>query len=197
MSRTITTTLYSFEELPDDVKKKVLDAHREDFNEVHLLDIYKSVEAIVNACNMELTKTWTLYPRLKFNENDIDWFNLDMMHGRRALAYVWNNYIEPNLEGKYYSSGIGKTHYHSKATKEFSCPFTGYYVDNVLYMAWKELCGRVKAKEKVCVCDFVDILTDIIRKEIETDDYLVTSDEFLEEMFELNNYEFFEDGTIF
>ena len=93
------------------------------------------------------------------------------LSGRRAIAYVWNNYIETALTGKYYST-TGKyidnkyeyKYTYSKCTKEFNCPFTGTYKDYNLYYTWKEFIEKMRTNPNLKVSDFIEMLADRITK---------------------------------
>lgn len=93
------------------------------------------------------------------------------LSGRRAIAYVWNNYIETALTGKYYSTPMkqinGKYHYkntYSKCIKEFNCPFTGTSADYNLYYTWKEFIEKMRTNQNLKVSDFIELLADRITK---------------------------------
>ena len=186
--KTITITLYRFAELSEEAKKAALNAHRNDFEDDWSREIDDSISEIADACDMRLIGRCALYPVFTSN-NDIDFKS-----NARLMAYIWNNYIEPSLRGKYYSKG--KTHRHSKVTKDFDCPFTGYCADYILWETWREFVEVIRrAKKTLSLDDFADLLSAHARREIDDNTDHVTSDEYVAEMLEVNNYEFLEDGT--
>ena len=125
-----------------------------------------------------------------------------MLRGRRAIAYIYNNWIKPNMNGKYYATP-GKwingvytyTHTHSKCTFEFSCPFTGYCMDDCLIIAYKKFCECVRINPLFDIGDFVDIISECMSECLQNDyDYSI-SDEYVAELLASNSYEFDENGN--
>lgn len=118
----------------------------------------------------------------ELNNNGDSYINIDFYYGnktddemnlsgRRAIAYVWNNYIETALTWKYYSTQMkqinGKCHYkstYSKCIKEFNCPFTGTYKDYNIYDTWKDFIKRMRTNPNLKVSDFIELLADRITK---------------------------------
>ena len=153
------------------------------------MELNNSISKIADACEMELRETCSLHPRFEVRY-DRDY---DFKSNSRLMAYIWNNYIDPVIWGKYYSKG--KRHYYSKATKDFHCP-TGYCADYILWEAWREFIEDIrKAKKVLSLDDFADVLTSHARKEIDDNYDNVTSDEYIKDIFIANDYEFLEDGT--
>ena len=188
--KTITISLYNFEELSDEAKKAALNAHRYDFENDLSFEIDNSISEIADACDMRLIGRCGLYPAFSSN-NDIDFKS-----NARLIAYIWNNYIEPNLRGKYYSRG--KIHHHSKVTLDFDCSLTGYCADFILWEAWREFCDVIrKEKKTLSLNNFADLLSAHARKEIDDNYENVTSDEYIERIFISNDYEFLADGTMY
>ena len=188
--KTITISLFNFEELSDEAKKAALDAHRYDFEDDWSFETDNSISEIAEACDMRLVGRCGLYPAFRSNNE------IDFKSNSRLIAYIWNNYIEPNLRGKYYTTG--RVHYRSKATLEFSCPFTGVCSDYILWEAWVEFCEDIrKAKKVLSLDDFADLLTSHAKKRIDDDTDWVTSDEYIKEIFLFNDYKFLADGTMY
>ena len=118
----------------------------------------------------------------ELNNNGDSYINIDFYYGnkpddemnlsgRRAIAYIYNNYISPNLKGKYYST-TGKyidnkyeyKYTYSKCTKEFNCLFTGTSKDYNLYDTWKEFIEKMRTNPNLKVSDFIEMLADRITK---------------------------------
>ena len=131
--------------------------------------------------------------------------DIEDISGIRAWKYVWNNFIEPNLQGKSIAGAVydGKLHYnavggdrtilyHSKATLEFSCPFTGYYMDDALINTWNE--HKKDFAGNYTVADFIDDVAAELSKEWTDDNEDQMSDESVDEMLAVNGYEFTEEG---
>lgn len=197
--------VYTFDELSEDAKECAVEAHRYDFvNDWHW-ENWKSIQAIANACGLDAIPNG--YNDTGFAEFELlaDVNNYDdviVLSGSRAIAYIYNNWIKPNTKGKYYATkgkwidGVfSYVHTHSKCMFEFSCPFTGYYVDDCLISAYKKFCECVRAKPCLDIADFVDILSECVSECLQADyDYSI-SDEYVAELLTANSYEFDENGN--
>lgn len=197
--------LYTFDELSKDAKEYAIESHRYDFVSDWSIDKWNSIKAIANACNMSIITS---------NYNDTGFANFELLDaidnyndvivlsGSRAIAYVYNNWIKPNIKGKYYvtkgewiNGVFTYMHKHSKCTFEFSCPLTGYYVDDCLIIAYKKFCECVRAKPCLDIADFVNILSECVSECLQADyDYSI-SDEYVAELLTANSYEFDENGN--
>ena len=115
------------------------------------------------------------------------------LKGARAYKYVWNNFIEPNLKGKYISNG--HKNYYSKVTKEFNCPFTGYCADMLLLDAFNVWKDDLREFETTVEC-FLNRVGYAIENFLDSEEEYYDSDEYVEDMIIANDYEFDEDGEI-
>ena len=120
----------------------------------------------------------------------------------RLARFIWNNYAEHILKGRYYSTRgryiDGKYHYkyrYSKVTKTMdSCPLTGAYVDmNILQpvidcLHYKRFFDSYNDLMDACLDSFFRAW----RNEIE----YCSSLEYFAEMCECNDYEFYETGEM-
>lgn len=197
--------LYTFDELSKDAKEYAIESHRYDFVDVWGEENWESIKAIANACGLDIiTHSYNDTGFANFElQDDVDNYNdIIVLRGRRAIAYIYNNWIEPNEKGKYYATP-GKwingaytyTHTHSKCMFEFSCPFTGYCMDDCLIIAYKKFCECVRAKPCLDIADFVDILSECVSEWLQADfDYSI-SDEYVAELLTANSYEFDENGN--
>lgn len=152
--RTETKNIYTFDELSP------------------LYEDMKSLKAIAEHIGVtyELNNNGDLYINIDFyygNKTDEEM----ELSGRRAIAYIWNNYIETALTGKYYSTRMkqinGKYDYkntYSKCIKEFNCPFTGTYKDYNFYYTWKEFIEKMRTNPNLKVSDFIELLAARITK---------------------------------
>lgn len=127
----------------------------------------------------------------------------DLVKGVRFVTWVFNNWIEPNMEGKYYGKLIKRNghlknvNYYSKATKEWNCPFTGFCMDMVLKEVYDYMVKKTKEGEVWNLKKFLDELGQRFQKGWQNEIDYRDSDEFIEEMIEANNYEFYENGSLF
>ena len=201
--REVITEVYNFEELSDQAKEKAIEAHRYDFTNGWSDENWESVKAIANACGLDIITNNYNTGFANFELENVNNYNDPLvLRGSRAMAYIYNNWIKPNMKGKYYATP-GKwingvytyTHTHSKCTFEFSCPFTGYYIDDCLIIAYKKFCERVRINPLFDIGDFVDILSECVSECLQNDyDYSI-SDECIADLLTANSYEFLENGS--
>ena len=205
--RTITTKIYEFSELQESAKEKAREWYRTsdiplDWQEENR----ESIDAIAAAMNC--SASYDSYDGIGYTVEfspDIDDDALELS-GIRALKYCWNNFIEPNFKGKYYSSpfykvpvskehpaGIANKSRYSKVIMQFSCSFTGYYMDDALWITWKK--HRKDFAGDYTVAEFIDDVADECGKEWTQDNEWQMSDESVDEMLKANGYEFTEEGA--
>ena len=204
--REMITKVYNFNELSDEAKEKAIEAHRYDFVNGWSDENWASIQAIAKACSLEVVSNNyndTGFSRFVLEVNDYNnYYDIAALRGRRAVAYIYNNWIKPNINGKYYATP-GKwingvytyTHTRSKCTFEFSCPFTGYCVDDCLIHAYKKFCEYVRINPLFDVGDFVDVLSECVSEFLQNDYNYSISDENIAELLTANNYEFLENGV--
>jgi hypothetical protein len=123
------------------------------------------------------------------------------LEGFRLAKYIWNNYRTDIYKGKYYSKGKfidGKYHYVSRRSKvklEQGCNLTGYYLD---YDILKPIWDFLDSPEPYVT--FEDLMEKCLNRWINAceDDYenYYSIDSFIETV-KVNNYEFYEDGSMF
>lgn len=204
--REVITEVYNFNELSDEAKEKAIEAHRFDFCDAWSLENWNSVQAIAKACSLEImrdnyndTSFWRFVLESSGYNN---YYDIAALHGSRAMAYIYNNWIMPNMKGKYYATpgewingAYTYTHTHSKCTFEFSCPFTGYGMDDCLIDAYKKFCECVRINPLFDIGDFINILSECVSECLQNDyDYSI-SDECIAELLTANGYEFLENGV--
>ena len=203
--REMITKVYNFNELSDEAKKKAIETHRYDFADGWSDENWKSVKAIANACGLDIiTNIYndTGFANFELQEDIKDYNNIIVLRGRRAIAYIYNNWIKPNMNGKYYATP-GKwidgaytyTHTHSKCTFEFSCPLTGYCMDDCLVNAYKKFCECVRINPLFGIGDFVDVLSECVSEFLQNDYNYSISDENIAELLTANGYECLENGV--
>lgn len=206
-TETIIKNYYTFDELSPAAQENVIYNYWNGYSWDELPWLYEDMESL-KAIADHIGVTYELN-----NYNGDLYINLDFYYGnktdeemelsgRRAIAYVWNNYIETALTGKYYSTPMkqinGKYHYkntYSKCIKEFNCPFTGTSEDYNLYNTWKEFIEKMRTNPNLKVSDFIELLADRITKSWNSNIDRIFSKEYIREDCEINEREFLEDGT--
>ena len=197
---------YSFEELSAEAQKRALEAARE-------------VECECgNPWDGEIRGTWEALEKL-FNVtaeydrglavNFSKWYYDEAreLTGKRAMAYLWNNFGNEIFKGKYYSTRgtwiDGKYNYkcrHSKCILEYSCPLTGWCYDmDALDGMVDFMRGKMSAWEykNTSVEDLIrDCFYDLAKTAEREEEYRL-SDEGLKELIEANDWEYLEDGRQF
>jgi hypothetical protein len=204
--------VYSFTELSEQAKQTAIQNHRQHLDTSYIYeDAHGSVKAFHNIFNTkEGRDNW-----LDIRTGHID-DNILQISGTRLLSYLWNNYGKDLYKGKYYNVKSnyplkhrrvesttyknGNTHnaYRSAVQLEHSCVLTGIcYDDSLLNPIYKFLDEFTPADTTTT---FEDLITDCfhnLKKDIETEEEYLNSDECItEELLEQDN-EFLADGTLF
>ena len=194
--------VFTFEDLPEEVKDKLIKEERSceddwfwDFFDDEIKFSWKAIADVFNAkLDYEYSLCGNSYTKLKTNLEE----EVLSLEDNRAMAYIWNNWIEPNLKGRYYS--MSHKERRSNIKMEFDCPFTGVYCDNVLWDAWEEWIKEYRRCAKkgsyVDVDDFIHILEGAMTKVVTDEAEYKVSDEYISEEIASREDFYFEDGEI-
>jgi hypothetical protein len=115
------------------------------------------------------------------------------LNGIRLLKHLHSEYMPALEKGKYLNHIKGKAHY-SKVQKEISCPFTGYYMDDVLI---DPLLKFIKNPEEHISME--DLLSDCLQSWVFAcrDDHESTQTmEYFKEMSDVNGWTYEENGVL-
>ena len=126
-------------------------------------------------------------------ENDALDDDKHLLSGIRLAKYIWNNYADYIMEGKYYH--ISSKSRRSRVMKEVCCPFTGVCYDDSLLEKVLD-CLHYK---RLYDC-YEDLMNDCIRdffNDCQAEYEYRTSQEYFAEDAEANELEFYEDGSRF
>lgn len=213
--REIRQTVYTVSELSDGAKAEAYhnwlqgwDYHRADDNEASLkafADVFP-----VSVGDWEYGGYSRPYIQWDFTEDD----DIKALEGQRLATYIYNNYWTFITKGRYYSLwskkdknpyyregghapyGDLKTRYSRVLIEtEGACPFTGYYMDNVLLSPIFEF-----LKKPVAHMDFEDLLELCLDGWVDacnSDREESSSMEAFEEQAEANGYEYYENGECY
>lgn len=194
-AETIKRELFTFDELSDDVKEKVLQEFRErNSREIFWQEeIFQSLKELFKNCNNITLKNYQLggqgsHLKLEFNYDEVADFS-----GSRAMAWIENNLLsdlrisftgtkrrEYRKYGKYYYAGKIKP-----------CPFTGYCADeDYLEKLIKSIKSGMTLKDSFCD------LAEVYNKLVEQEEEFQTSDGYIKEEIAACEYEFTADGSI-
>lgn len=191
--------VFEFNELSPDVQEKKIEEYREanaewvwDFFDFEVKDSWKAIADLLDA-NLRYEYQFWGYSYTKLDTN-IEYAVLEL-EDSRAMAYIWNNWIEPNIKGKYYYKSCHER--YGTAIKEFSCPFTGVCYDMVLWDAWEEWKSDFKkshGKYAITVDNFIDILEHKMTKMVMDEAEYRDSDEYIKEELQERG-EYLDDGS--
>ena len=200
-------TIYNFEELSVEAKKNAIENVRNDYagNQIPWADENTdSIKAIAGAMNCGYDIDSYNHVAMYFdNEYAEEILNLE---GKRAYAYIWNNFIEPNIKPKYicgckindklHYKCVGKDSisYYSKVTKGFDCPFTGYCADMLLWDAWESF--KKDFTKDTSVVNFISEVEYTIGRFLDDEDDYYYSDDYIKDIIEGDGLEFTEEGEI-
>lgn len=199
--RTIVTTVYTFDELSDEAKKKAINDWRDSEREfAWTYDTINSIEAIAKA--MYCKAEWYSYDGITYDVSFYSYETKDIenLSGKRAWAYIWNNYLYPNREYKtYWKDKVlhcdGRKNWERKSKISYGwddCPFTGYCADCCFIEAWR--IWKKKFNKYSTVGDFIELVAEKLGKEWTNDNKYQLTDEYISEILTINDYEFTEDG---
>ena len=183
-------TIYNFEELNVEAKKKAIENVRSEYTTDQnpcAEENANSIRAITEAmdCDYEIDdyNHVSLYFDNEYAEEVLS------LEGNRAYAYIWNNFIEPSIKPKHISKN-----YYSKVTKEFNCPFTGYPADMLLWDAWESF--KKDFTKYTNVVNFISEVEYTIGKFLDDEDNYYYSDDYIKDIIEAEGIEFTENGDI-
>lgn len=207
--RTIRIKLYKFSELSDKAKETALNNYRnKGYNDGSWEEIKATVKEV---CELFDLKTGRQWDDIKTGHIGSDIMELQ---GLRLYKYLVNNYYNDLFKPAYIKSidrpvkwkqlvckvrkdykGNEYTQLYSKQKRDNSCVLTGWCFDmDILDPVYKFLARPDKSTT------FEDLMQDIgnaISKTFRDEEEWVNSDEYITDIFEANEYEFKEDGTIY
>lgn len=225
--RTVTPkpfNVYEFDELSDEAKQKAIKGQRdcemqtenpwgdEWRNTLHKIEELFDIEVDFDSYNRH-SISWRKWWNKEYGEETLN------LSGNRALSFLWNNYGRDIYKGKYYSCHDrwenGKYHYVSRRSKctlvSGDCPLTGVCYDNdALDPLWNFLEGKNPDEkpmviqhqfkyrfENWTVKDIIEDCVDSLCDAWEREEEYRLSDEGLIESIKSNDYEYYEDGTLY
>lgn len=157
--KTINLTVYSFDDLPEEIQKQIIERERWNVMEQCMssygTDYQASLDKFEELMNISVSRWSVDYSAYQYNVcidtrvahewkykqsgNEIhDYIYLENLSGKLLIRHLQNNIMPQLLTGRYYSNcqyADGKPiikHRHSRITKECSCPLTGYCYDMYL-----------------------------------------------------------------
>lgn len=195
--RTETTIIkiYTFDELSDEAKEKVI-AEARDF------DMEISRDELVDCMKSAMSEMGIAIKDCSIGIDGSGYFKLDAdnddLEGARAYAYIMNNFFEGVDKKKLVYKEWEKRRVSRLDRKDWidNCPFSGWCYDFAVKEAWKSWCNDLREGKGPSVRDFLDELEWAYLKEL-SDEYDGFDEAEARELAEANGYEFLEDGTIY
>lgn len=191
--REVVKMVYTYDELSEEAKERAI----EEISEIPACDDWSdeeaSIKAIANHIGAEVDYSVGAFTHsyVSFDVSLGD--DVSDLRGVRAYKWIWNNWISPLYSPKVRFSREHKK-LESKCQSWISCPFTGYYMDDCIRVAWKSFCDNLDSKSDVE--DFITELEGIACKWWQEDMESRYEREYIEEMY-VDDYEYLEDGTIY
>lgn len=199
---TITNTfnVYSFKELSEEAKERAIESFRLATDFPYREEAINSIEEISKAmnCDAEYYSYDGICYSVEFTPKEYE--DIETLQGKRAYAYIVNNYLMPNKSYKIYWKDKciytdGRKNWKRKSNLFYSwddCPFTGYGMDYCFIEAWKN--WEKNFNKYSTVGEFINLVADTLGKAWTEDNEYQLTDEFIIDMIEANDYEFFENG---
>lgn len=201
--RTIVTIVYTFDELSNEAKENAINHWRDSDHEfVWTWDTINSIKAIAKAMNC--VSDWYSYDGVTYDVSfcSHETEDIENLSGKRAWAYIWNNYLFPTRKYKTYWKD---RMIHCDGTKNWKrtskisygwddCPFTGYCADCCFIEAWRE--WKKRFNKYSTVGDFIELVAEKLGEEWTNDNEYQMSDEYISEVLTINDYEFTEEGDM-
>ena len=195
ITTTTTTTVYSFDELSEGAKEKVIEDARNFEAEYRLEEIVDCMKSAMDKMGITINDysigiDGSGYINLSVEDDDLE--------GVRAYRYIVNNFFSEVNKKKLYYKGWEKRRKSNLDRKDWmdDCPFTGVCYDYAVKDAWEDFCAELKQGEHPTVRDFLDELECAYLKE-QSSEYYGYDEDAARELSEANEYEFLEDGTIY
>ena len=210
-SRTVRTKVYKFAGLSKEAKQKAIDQYLQNEDFFWVFDeAWRSLKKFAAIFDINLDNYDFLEPyrsTYQFNISD----NVEFLSGQRLATWIWNNHKYDLFKGKYYGKlvktfkdgspipvskehpvGMRHVRRYSKCVLNNDCVLTGTYYDMTVLGPIYKFLSR-PGKETLSEL-FEECLSEV-NKAVEAEIKACSTEEYLEEHFEANEYEFLQDGT--
>lgn len=168
--------VYTFDELPESVQRRVVDdeiAQRQEggvSNMPWLDENFDSFQKVAEILNIETETETSEYGTTisVLEENNSEYTDMCDITGLRAYKYIVNNFLPEFRRGKYYSLGYNKEK-HCYPWRYSKCQFNydgdGYVLDLIVNEVWQGM-KRSIVKKDLSVMDFIQAVVDEYADEI-------------------------------
>lgn len=195
VTETITTNVYTFDELSDEAKEKVIAETRGSEMEINCDELVDCMKSAMNEMEIAIEDYSIGIDGSGYIKLDAENDNLE---GARAYAYIMNNFFDSVGKKKLYYKEWKARRRSNIDRKDWmdNCPFSGVCYDYAVKEAWENWCNDLREGKSPSVRDFLDELEWAYLKEL-SDEYYGFDEEYARDLAEANGYEFLEDGTIY
>ena len=194
--RIVEVKVYEFNELSEKAKERAVEKYNYLEPDVSIWKIIKEFETHFGL-KVE-SRDLERYFKIRFDNDDYD--DISTLNGERLYRYIQNNFHDTLYKRKEY--GIVKDYRYTGKKRvsrilyeKTECPFTGLWLDESLLEPVREFMRKIeygltlKGLMERCVSNLVGEYKEYI-------EYL-ESEEHFAEYCEANDWEFFEDGTMY
>ena len=189
------TKIYTFDELSDEAKEKVIAEARDFAMEIHRDELVDCMKSAMNEMGIAI-EDYSIdidgsgYIKLDAENDDLE--------GTRAYAYIMNNFFEGVDKKKLVYKEWEKRRISHLDRKDWidNCPFSGICYDYAVKDAWENWCNDLREGKSPSIRDFLDELEWAYLKEL-SDEHYGFDEECARDLAEANGYEYLEDGTIY
>lgn len=190
--KTETINLYRYSELSDEAKERALDDWRAHNYEINWQDeLFDSLKTLIERSGFKLSD-YSLGLERSYIRLDMP-DEIAVMEGPRAMAWIENNLLS-NLRispAQYKAKGYAKYGKAYRVGCIKPCPFTGVCYDEDFL---DSLLANIR--QGYCLKDCYNWLANKYQELLDAEYEYQTSEEYIAETFEANDYHFTEDGTL-
>ena len=194
-TETTITKIYTFDELSDEAKEKVIAEARDFDMEINRDELVDCMKSAMNEMGIVIKDYSIDIDGSGYIKLDAD---NDGLEGARAYAYIMNNFFEGVNKKKLVYKEWEKRRISHLDRKDWidNCSFSGWCYDYAVKEAWNSWCNDLREGKSPSVRDFLDELESQYLKEL-SDEYDGFDEAEARDIAEANDYEFLEDGTIY
>lgn len=198
----IKVKLYKFDELSEEAQEKAIEAERNNMDIWFYVD--NEIESIytigdIIGCGKQYIKyelSLCSYSYIEYKEYDSP---EEEICGIRALKYIYNHFIAPNMTYNIiFNKDYTKKHYN-KCKKHFH--INGYYMEDIILKTYNDIINEIRKSKNIkhiTVHYFIQTLEENITSAIMNQVEYVMSDDFIrEELLNIEEEIYNSDGTIY
>lgn len=194
-TETTITKIYTFDELSEEAKEKVIGELREFEEEAWLKDLVSCMKSAADCMgisikNYSISTDGSGYINFSVEDDDLE--------GIRAYKFIVNRLFSEVDKEKFYYKRWEKRRKSNLERKDWmdNCPFSGMCYDYAMKNAWVNWCSELRKGNSPSVRDFLNELEYQYLHEI-ANDYYGFDEECVRDLADANGYKYLEDGTLY